>query len=354
MIDLCPFLASDKIQYDDNKVLNLLRRNPRAACLRATFHRFGIGNDLHPLALVVALGGSLDVVKIMVEVCPEALEERLSGRRTLLHYAISEGVDVEVSSFIALNMVMHIPLIILMIFAQVIKYLVSHYPGYLTETDSYNAIPLHLAASYPSTSVYVLKLLLDMHPNGAKALDNQSMTPLHRACKSRASLQKVKALVESDPNVLSWRDWCGNTPLSLADRMDHRLGDVIPEVVGLLELVEEVMRLGLTQNNSLESPLLNSTERRQRASEILARFRFIEWKNGLPMAFAYNIHLFNLMAIPEVLIPKFLALFSCISPASSENDSAQRMELLNVNSANRLNTLYSLLKHQPLIICKQL
>jgi hypothetical protein len=47
---------------------------------------------------VVALGGSLDVVKIMADACPEALGERLSGRRTLLHYAISEGVDVEVST----------------------------------------------------------------------------------------------------------------------------------------------------------------------------------------------------------------------------------------------------------------
>lgn len=97
LIDLCPLLASDRIQYNDGKVLNLLRKNPKAACLRAPFHRFGIGTDIHPLALVVALGGSLDVVKIMVEACPEALSERLSGRRTLLHYAISEGVKVEVS-----------------------------------------------------------------------------------------------------------------------------------------------------------------------------------------------------------------------------------------------------------------
>lgn len=44
----------------------------------------------------MALGASLDVVSIMVEACPEALEERLSGRRTVLHYAISEGVCLEV------------------------------------------------------------------------------------------------------------------------------------------------------------------------------------------------------------------------------------------------------------------
>ena len=55
---------------------------------------------MHPLALVVALGGSLEVVRIMVEACPEALGERLSGRRSVLHYAISEGVNARVSPII--------------------------------------------------------------------------------------------------------------------------------------------------------------------------------------------------------------------------------------------------------------
>lgn len=108
LIDLCPFLASDRIKYNDGKVLSLLRQNPKAACLRAPFHRFGIGVDLHPLALVVALGGSLDVVKIMVEACPAALGERLSGRRSLLHYAISEGVDVKVCATLYDQFLVHI------------------------------------------------------------------------------------------------------------------------------------------------------------------------------------------------------------------------------------------------------
>jgi hypothetical protein len=64
--------------------------------------------DLHPLALVVALGGSLDVVKIMVEACPAALGERLSGRRSLLHYAISEGVDVKVCATLYDQFLVHI------------------------------------------------------------------------------------------------------------------------------------------------------------------------------------------------------------------------------------------------------
>ena len=96
---MCPFLASEKLQYNDKAVLHILQQNPQAACTRHTF-RCGIGSNIHPLAVVMALGGSLEVVVLMVEACPEALEERLSGRRTVLHYAISSGVDVEVRYFV--------------------------------------------------------------------------------------------------------------------------------------------------------------------------------------------------------------------------------------------------------------
>eukprot|EP00804_Cyclotella_cryptica_P022826 CCRYP_005044-RA/>CCRYP_005044-RA protein AED:0.07 eAED:0.07 QI:83/1/1/1/0.5/0.66/3/18/360 len=332
LIDLCPFLASDKTKYNDGMVLSLLRKNPRVACLRASFRRLGIGTNLHPLPLVVALGGSLDVVKIMVEACPEALGERLSGRRNLLHYAISEGVDI-----------------------QVIRYLVTQYPQFLYETDSYNAIPLHLASTYPSSSLSVLQLLLHLHPNGAKAIDNKSQTPLHRACKSRAPLEKIMVLVAACPDVLSWRDWCGNTPLGLADRMDHRLGDVHPEVVELLEWVEEVLRLDMEPhynpsniNNLGETILTPTSEERQRAQEILARFHSMRWYDGISMAFFDNTKLFTLLGIPTPLIHKFLSLI-CGSKSTITIDDSTNSD---INRTNRLKGLFSLLRQHPLFFCR--
>jgi len=303
-------------------VLSLLQQNPRAACLRAPFHRFGIGADLHPLALVVALGGSLEVVKIMVEACPEALGERLSGKRTLLHYAISEGVNVEV-----------------------ITYLVSKYPRYLEELDSYNAIPLHLAASYPSSSLGVMKLLLKLHPNGAKSIDNQSRTPLHRACKSRSSLQKVMALVEAAPEVLTWRDWCGYKPLEIADRQDHRMGDVNPEVVGFLEFVQEIMQIHFEPNTASDSV----NERKHRAIEILMRFRFIGWTEGIPMAFTHNTHLFSLMDIPTMLTHEFVSLINGRKSDFTNGNKDSDINTPGITWANRLNTVYIMMKRQPLI-----
>jgi hypothetical protein len=194
-----------------------------------------------------------------------------------------------------------------------------------------------------------LQHLLNIHPNGAKSLDNQSMTPLHRACKSRSSLQKVIALVEAAPCVLFWRDWCGHTPLGLADRMDHRLGDVIPEVVGLLELVEDILQLGLGPGSAIDSNTTIINEMRQRAGEVLIRFRFIGWQQGVPMAFAHNNNLFDLVDIPAILNPELLSLFCCIKTVPLENDAPESNDSSNITGTNRLNALYALLKHRPWI-----
>ena len=333
-------------------MLSLLQQNPRAACLRAPFHRFGIGADLHPLALVVALGGSLEVVKIMVEACPEALGERLSGKRTLLHYAISEGVNVEVgihpvycildSRFTTLILTQAV---YICVDTQVITYLVSKYPRYLEELDSYNAIPLHLSASYPSSSLGVMKLLLKLHPNGAKSIDNQSRTPLHRACKSRSSLQKVMALVEAAPEVLNWRDWCGYKPLEIADRQDHRMGDINPEVVEFLEFVQEIMQIHFEPNTASDSV----NERKHRAIEILMRFRFIGWTEGIPMAFTHNTHLFSLMDIPTMLTHEFVSLINGTKSDFTDGNKDSDINTPVITWANRLNTVYIMMKRQPLI-----
>ena len=146
LVDLCPFLASDRDRYDDEAVYIMLQKHPRVACLRHSF-RCGVGSNIRPLAVVIALGGSLKVVKTMVDACPEALNERL-GRRTLLHYVISEGADIKI-----------------------IEYLTTKcHPTILKATDSFGSIPLHLAASYPSSSSCVLRHLLQIYPDGAHAL----------------------------------------------------------------------------------------------------------------------------------------------------------------------------------------
>jgi len=281
LIDLCPFLASEKRQYDDNAVLTLLQKNPQAACLRHSY-RCGIGNTtkVHPLALAVALGGSLAVIELMVLACPQALEEKLSGRRNILHYAIAEGVDVDI-----------------------IQYLTSQNPCLVSEVDSFQAIPLHLASTYPTSSPAVLRHLLRVHPEGAKSLDHRSQTPLHRACRCRDSLEKVLILVEAYPEALCWEDsQHGLTPLGWAERIDHRLSDPIPEVVEMLQQIEGILTLGSSDNGR------NEDEECHYAQQILRHFQSIPWWGGIRMLFSRNVKLVSLLNVPMGLLPELLGL----------------------------------------------
>ena len=156
----------------------------------------------------------------MIHACPEALEEKLNGKRNVLHYAIAEGVYIDV-----------------------IRYLTLQHPALSSDVDSFHAIPLHLAATYPSSSMCVLNHLLNIYPVGAKAKDYKAQTPLHRACRARASIDKVQALIEACPEVLFWKDWIRTTPLGWAERMDHSLSESDPLVIELLELVECILTI---------------------------------------------------------------------------------------------------------------
>jgi hypothetical protein len=307
LIDLCPFLASEKSRYNDDAVLALLLRNPRAARMRRTTYRCGIGNGpaggAHPLALVVGLGGSLDVVARMIEACPAALGMKLSGRRNVLHYAISEGANVDV-----------------------IRYLTSRMPSLVTEADSFRALPLHLASTYfPSSSPCVIHLLLGMHPDAARSIDHKSQTPLHRACRSRASIEKVLALIEAFPPALYMKDWVRTTPMGYAESMHQRLSDPMPTVIEVLGMAMDI--LGTNDNDESSSALYDGNDNvagvvgcdergggrgedgeRDRARRILAHFRSIRWDGGIRMAFASNVGLASMLDLPMAVLPRLLLL----------------------------------------------
>ena len=285
-------MASEKSQYDDGAVLALLRESPHLASMRFTY-RCGIGES-YPLALVIALGGSLSVVQLIVNACPDALKEKLSGKRNVLHYAIAEGVDVEI-----------------------VKYLITQNPNLVLEVDSFNAVPLHLASTYPSSSLSVLNHLLHTYPEGATCLDNKLLTPLHRACRSRASIQKVQALIEACPEALYWKDWIQTTPLEWAERMDHRLSDSIPEVVEMLEMMTDILVLGSKEGGGEED-----NHDKYRAQQILLYFRSINYWGGIRLSFARNIKLMALLDLDMGMIPKLLSLLSIDGDITQLNDIA--------------------------------
>jgi hypothetical protein len=306
LIDLCPFLASEKSTYDDAAVLNLLTYHPAAANKRHSY-RCGIGtatSKAYPLALVVALGGSLDVVTRMVNACPMALNEKLSGRRNVLHYAIAEGVNISI-----------------------IQYLTSCNLQLVKEVDSFHAIPLHLACTYfPTSSCDVVRHLLHLYPQGAGCLDNKSQTPLHRACRSRASLEKIQCLIEAYPEAIYKQDWVKSTPMEYAESMHQRLSEPCPEIIVVLGMVEELCSKCLVAHNSPcpwhedDDGRINNVLAADRAKQILTHFQTIHWHGGIRLAFKSNIQLISLLNLPKSVYPRLLAL---LLDGDDDNNTAE-------------------------------
>ena len=302
---MCPFLESDKLKYDDNAVISILKKHPEASCRKCRW-RCGIG-EAYPLAIVIALGGSLEVVQLLVEACPVALEQKLSGKRSVIHYAIAEGTDYSI-----------------------IQYLTSKNPNLVKERGSFNAIPLHLAATYPSSSLSVLKHLLKIYPEGSKSVDHKSQCPLHRACRSRASIDKVQALIEACPEVLFREDWLKTTPLGWAERLDHRLSDSIPEVVELLEKMEAILTMKSCDD-----------EDKCRAEQTLLYLKTINFRGGIRVAIVQNIHLVSLLDLPLELMPKLLSLFT----NSHTDDNSEIKEVVDKRSS--IESYFSVLVQRP-------
>ena len=289
-------------------------------------YRCGIGES-YPLALVIALGGSLTVVQLMVNACPDALKEKLSGKRNVLHYAIAEGVDIEI-----------------------VKYLTTQNPNLVLEVDSFNAIPLHLASTYPSSSLSVLNHLLHIHPEGAKCLDNKLLTPLHRACRSRASIQKVQALIQACPEVLSWKDWLQTTPLEWAERVDHRLSDSIPEIVEMLEMMTDILVLGSKEGGYEEEHITTNDHDKYRAQHILLHFQSINYWGGIRLAFARNIKLMALLDLDIEMIPKLLSLLSIDGDITQLNDISGGEEGSSAALTLSIESIFSVLVQCPDVV----
>ena len=241
----------------------------------------------------------------------------------------------------------------------------------LPERDSFQAIPLHLASSYPSSTPSVLRHLLYLHPLGARTVDHRCQTPLHRACKSRASLEKVLPLIEAYPEALCVKDWGGNTPLAWAERMDHSLSDTCPEVVEVLGMVEYILKFGsLASNNEREeleddddyheeNTTTNDRNPRQcRARRILTHFRSLQWRGGIAMIFSRNANLLALLDLPLEVFPLFL---SCIGECDNCRDGEKTK--LNATSSStilmkdnyefrmRMEGMLSIIVQRPDIVC---
>lgn len=123
--------------------------------------------------------------------------------------------------------------------------------------------------------------------------------------------------------------------------MDHSLTDSVPEIVGVLLRMEDILKLGSSDGGHADEE--TRTDHGRDARRILADFRFIHWHGGIRIAFARNSRLASLLNLPIGLVPEMLALLG---------SEAAESEIATERSAEKfsMESLFSVLVHCPDVV----
>jgi len=151
-------------------------------------------NEYQNLPLHVACGNqaSVDVVKWLVEIYPDAVQVKSNGGWLPLHYACRFQASFPV-----------------------IKYLIKCYPKALEEETDDCWLPIHFACRYQG-STEITELLIRKFPESLKAKQLDGWLPLHVACRHQAPLSIIKLLVEKYPQAIEVPNRDGLLPLHYA------------------------------------------------------------------------------------------------------------------------------------------
>jgi hypothetical protein len=188
-----PMDADDRARYDDTAVRRILARNPDAARAKYEVQLGGRGNltvSRYPLSTLVALGASVETIRLAIRACPMALRPSDEFRSTPLHTACTFNTNVEV-----------------------VRYLYRKYPEAIKQTTNYVYLPIH----------------------------NACQTGIPEPC----SLDMIQFLVETYPEGLMTINKLGDTPLRTAERNEHITGEVLAY---LQEETERVFSLEENEN----------------------------------------------------------------------------------------------------------
>lgn len=184
LLNLDPDEEGDRLKYDDDAVIEAVRRDPNAAARKYEFAVYD-GYEFYPLVMVVSLGGSLNAVRLMYEACPEVVEnttrQRYTRRRSL---------------------------------------------GQAHPNQARNGwTPLHFACRYKA-SFKVMQFLADGYHLAIEGKNNLGCTPLHLACINGVTSEVAWMLVERCPSSIGIKDLRQRTALMYAETVDAHL-DVI-------------------------------------------------------------------------------------------------------------------------------
>jgi ankyrin repeat protein len=97
-----------------------------------------------------------------------------------------------------------------------LKLLLDVYPDAINKVGNDGDLPLHHAC-YEDASLDVVKFLLEAYPEGAQIKDKEGCLPIHLACANyEVSVEVLKLLVDACQESLTVKDYNGKLPLDRA------------------------------------------------------------------------------------------------------------------------------------------
>jgi ankyrin repeat protein len=102
---------------------------------------------------------------------------------------------------------------------KVVRLFLDHRPDLcrLKNGKDNNRIPLHVACGNKRKGIScdpnVLRMILEVHPDGAAESDEDGMLPLHCVCLEEASTEAIQLLLQANPKAAGTVDEDGNLPM---------------------------------------------------------------------------------------------------------------------------------------------
>jgi serine/threonine protein kinase len=183
-------------------------------------------DGLTPLHLGIQYTAPVGVVELMVEACPAALQEKTKDGLNPLHSGMENNAPAALVKLLVeacpaaiqeknkdgwtplhLGMQHKVPV-------EMIKLMVEACPAALQETTKDGWTLLHLGMQYAAT-LEVIQLLLNVWPDGVHEKAKEGRIPLHAGIQKSAPLAVIQMLVETWPDSVRARDTHGNIALHL-------------------------------------------------------------------------------------------------------------------------------------------
>lgn len=357
---------------------------------------------LLPLCLALSTSSSHDIVKMVFEAYPQAVQFPVNENESVnilpLHYALENNASdctikmllnahpmaAEIEGeggWLPLNYAVHNG-----VSTETILMLLDKYPEAAQTPDYWGSMPLH-AVPWAVTSTRIVDALLEAYPDAAREIDNQGKIPLHHACSKKLnknSLISIQSLISAYPEGIDVEDDSGFLPshyltkyLTSKSMKGHKNNQFLLHMAVIKNfskhlvtlLVRGYPQLCLKRDNHGKIPLHYACEGKMPSSlhhivtllNACAESLYVEdWQSRTPRQILSNtvsrkdknkmLPLHHLAAASDVLLPESLQLLVDVYPESiitADNHGLLPIHYACLNPAISVDGLMQFIKLYP-------